>query len=96
MARVEWTLRALDDLHEIHDFISRDSPQAAAGLVERIFASTDRLALFPQSGRIVPEFPALPYREIIVSSYRVLYRLENDRVLIAAVVHGRRSLEIPP
>ena len=92
MATVRWTQRALDDLHGIHDFIARDSPRAAEAVIERILTATERLASFPESGRVVPEFPELGYREIIVSSYRVLYRVEGDTVWVAAVVHGRRRL----
>lgn len=92
MATVRWTHRAQDDLRQIHDFIARDSARAAEALVERLLTAAERLASFPESGRIVPEFPGLGYREIIVSGYRVLYRIEGDIVWIAAVVHGRRLL----
>jgi addiction module RelE/StbE family toxin len=96
MAAVRWTQRARDDLRDIHDFIARDSPRAAEALVERLLTATERLAVFPESGRVVPEFPALGYREIIVSSYRVLYRLADNTVWITAVVHGRRLLRSEP
>ena len=96
MAAVRWTQRARDDLRDIHDFIARDSPRAAEALVERLLTATERLAAFPESGRVVPEFPALGYREIIVSSYRVLYRLADNTVWITAVVHGRRLLSGEP
>jgi addiction module RelE/StbE family toxin len=92
MAAVRWTQRARDDLRDIHNFIARDSPRAAGALVERLLTATERLAAFPESGRVVPEFPALGYREIIVSSYRVLYRLADNTVWITAVIHGRRLL----
>src|SRR5262249_14138544 len=96
MAAVRWTQRAQDDLREIHDFIARDSPRAAEALVERLLTATERLAMFPESGQVVPEFPALGYREIIVSSYRVLSRLEDNTVWIVAVVHGRWLLRSEP
>jgi toxin ParE1/3/4 len=96
MATLRWTQHARDDLREIHAFIARDSPRTAEALVERLLTATERLAMFPESGRMVPEFPALGYREIIVSSYRVLYRLADDTVWIAAVVHGRRLLRNDP
>lgn len=92
MATVRWTQHARDDLREIHDFIARDSPRAAETLVERVVAATERLAAFPTSGRVLPEFPTMPYREIIVASYRVLYQSQGDTVWISAVVHGRREL----
>jgi plasmid stabilization system protein ParE len=79
-------------LREISDFIACDSPRAADALVERIARAADRLAAFPESGRTMPEFPTLPYREVIVGNYRVLYRIERESVWIAAVVHGRRLL----
>jgi addiction module RelE/StbE family toxin len=82
MAAVRWTQRARDDLRDIHDFIARDSPRAAEALVERLLTATERLAVFPESGRVVPEYPALGYREIIVSSYRVLYQLADNTVWI--------------
>ncbi|MDA0738373.1 MAG: type II toxin-antitoxin system RelE/ParE family toxin [Nitrospirae bacterium] len=95
MAAIRWTQRSRDDLQEVYDFISRDSPRSAEIFIDRIISSTERLSAFPQSGRALPEFPDLPYREIIVSSYRVIYRhdVEGDHVLIAAVMHGRRDLQ---
>jgi toxin ParE1/3/4 len=92
MATVRWAQRTQDDLQAIYRFIARDSPRSAEALVDRLLTATERLALFPESGRVVPEFPELGYREIIVSSYRVLYRLEGDTVWIVAIVHGRRRL----
>jgi len=96
VATVRWTQRALGDLREINDFIARDSARAAEAMVDRLQRATDRLAAFPESGRVMPEFPKLHYREVIVASYRVLYRIESDTVWIAAVVHGRRQLGKEP
>jgi len=50
------------------------------------------LSQFPESGRIVPEIDDPEIRERFVYSYRVIYRVETDRLLIVAVVHGRRLL----
>lgn len=92
MATVRWAQRAKDNLQDVYDFIARDSPRAADALVDRIIHASERLAAFPESGHIMPEFPTLPYREILVGNYRVLYRIEGEVVWIAAVVHGRRLL----
>ena len=94
MAPVRWTHRAKVDLQEVYDFIARDSLRAADALVERIVHASERLAAFPESGRIMPEFPTLPYREVIVGNYRVLYRIEGEAVWIAGVVHGRRLIRV--
>ena len=36
-----------------------------------------RLNKFPLSGRLLPEFPDLPFREVIVPPYRFFYRLKG-------------------
>jgi plasmid stabilization system protein ParE len=51
------------------------------------------LARFPQAGRMVPEFDDENMRELIVYSYRVIYRLEQGEVLIVVVIHGKRVLQ---
>jgi plasmid stabilization system protein ParE len=96
MALVIWSEAALEHLREIHDWIAQDSRRNADAMLRRIAASTDRLADFPESGRQVPERPMGPHREVIVGSYRVIYRYSPDRdaVEVVAVVHARRRL--PP
>jgi len=51
------------------------------------------LARFPRAGRKVPEFDDENVRELIVYSYRIIYRLQNDEALIVAVIHGKRILQ---
>ena len=96
MAEVTWTAPAVEDLRQIHQFISKDSKQYAAIVVRSLRSAAERLKEFPASGRRVPELPGSPYREVIVSLYRIIYRYaeEQDRVLVLAVVHGSRLL--PP
>ena len=53
----------------------------------RVETVSRRLERFPRSGRLLPEFPDLPYREVIVSPYRFFYRgFQRSR---AAVVDSR-------
>lgn len=42
------------------------------------------------SGRLVPELEQPMLREIIVGSYRIVYRVISDQVQILTVVHGAR------
>jgi addiction module RelE/StbE family toxin len=94
MAELIWGEVALSDLEDIFDFIARDSHQYARHQVERLHESAERLRQFPESGRHLPEFPDLPHREIIVDSYRVIYRYaaEIEAVFVVTVFHGRRLL----
>jgi plasmid stabilization system protein ParE len=94
VAQITWTIGARDDLRRTHEFIAVDSPRAAETLIERLLKSTERLTFFPESGRLLPEAPELSYREIIVASYRVIYRVSEDAVMILAITHGRRRLSV--
>jgi len=76
-------------------YIRRDSPQAAAMFRQRSEDTLRRLERFPASGRIVPEFPDLPYREVIVPPYRFFYRVQDPVVWVVAVRHAARLPENP-
>ena len=88
-----WTGPALADLREIRDQIEAEGrPMAGKKLASRIRDGVLQLETFPLSGRGVPEFPGAGYRELIISSYRVIYELADDRVVVLRVWHGRRDL----
>lgn len=91
MAHVIWAPAALDDADAIAAFIARDSPGAASLLVERFIEAVDRLTEFPELGRVVPEVGDPALRELIVSPYRIMYRVEGGAVWITAIVHGARD-----
>ena len=92
MGTVAWTPKARDDLNAAARYIGRDSPRLARSFAARIESSIDRLAIFPRSGRVVPEFGRPDIRELIVQSYRVVYRLQGDGVEILTIHHGARLL----
>ena len=96
MAPVIWRDSALDDIERIRLNIAQDSPGRAAEFVNRIFDASEQLALFPRSGRVVPNLDRPDVREIIVRPYRVIYRVDADAVRIYGVRHGAQRLgDIP-
>jgi plasmid stabilization system protein ParE len=56
-------------------------------------SATDKLESFPRSGRIVPELGIENIREILVGSYRIIYRIRYDDVHLLTVHHGARLLD---
>ena len=92
MTRLEWTEPAFADLENIQDDIAKDSAEYADALIERLILSVDRLESFPESGRRVPESTDPKVRELLVESYRIIYRLKKGSVQILAVAHGARNL----
>ena len=90
--RVVWSARALADVESIAAFISSDSPAYAKIVVKKIVKLTRQLVRFPQSGREVPEFQDPSLRELLAYSYRIIYKVETEEVIIASVIHGKRDL----
>lgn len=89
-SRVEWSPEALEDVDAIAEYIERDSKFYAQAVVAKIIKVSQSLAQFPLSGRIVPEIQNDLVREKFVYSYRMIYRIESERLLIVAVLHGKR------
>jgi len=92
VAEIVWSDPALDQLEEIADYIALDKPEAAAGLVKKIFSTVDRLGQFPDSGHVPPETPNSIYREVFVGPCRIFYRQENGVVLIVHVMREEMQL----
>ena len=91
--RLVWSAPAVDDLGSIRDYIARDSEHYAARFISQILKAVDRLEALPELGRRVPEATDQPnVRELLFRSYRLLYRVEPERVLILAIIHGKRDL----
>jgi toxin ParE1/3/4 len=90
--RVVWSARALADVESIAAYISSDSPAYAKIVVKKIVKLTRQLARFPQSGREVSEFQDPSLRELLAYSYRIIYKVEKEEIIIASVIHGKRDL----
>jgi len=76
-------------------YIRRDKPSAATTFREHSETVLRRLEDFPESGRIIPEFPELPYREVIISLYRFFYKIKGNVVWIVAIWHGTQLPKQP-
>ena len=90
---VVWSPEALEDVDAIAAYIARDSIFYAAAVVEKMLTAAAGLNHLPQAGRVVPELNQPDLRERFVYSYRLIYRIEPQRILVTAVIHGKRLLE---
>jgi len=73
-------------------YIHKDKPGSALNFRNRAEKALRRLETFPESGRVIPEFEHLPFRELVFSPYRFFYKIENNMIWIIAVWH---SSQIP-
>ncbi|MGB6010614.1 MAG: type II toxin-antitoxin system RelE/ParE family toxin [Desulfobacterales bacterium] len=86
--KVKFTPSAKTQFLSSLSYIRKDKPSAAINFRKRAEKILRRLVDFPESGRIIPEFPELPYREVIISPYRFFYKIKDDVVWIVALWHG--------
>lgn len=90
--KIQWTEPALSDLENIRDYISRDSEYYAARFIERIIEAVEGLEKLPKMGRSVPEAEEESIREVLLHNYRIIYRVETDRIVVLTIIHGARDL----
>jgi toxin ParE1/3/4 len=91
--KVDWSPEAVEDLESIADYISKDSEFYASSVVMKVLESAGTIGKSPLIGRVVPELDDESIRERFIFSYRLIYRIAQERILIIAVVHGKRLLE---
>ncbi len=92
---VTWTREAGENLIDIEEFIARDSLERAIRFVDALIDHAEAiLSDNPRSGRSVPEIGNPDFRELIYRGYRIVYRLNGDRIEILAVFEGHRLLRL--
>lgn len=90
---VVWSPEAVEDLETIAEFIGRDSAFYASSVVTKVLAVSRSLVEAPFIGRVVPELGDDQIRERFIYSYRLIYSIRDDDILVAAIIHGKRLIE---
>jgi len=91
--KIIWSPEAIEDLQSIAEYIQRDSEFYARAVVTKILDVSRSIKDFPLIGKIVPELENENIRERFVYSYRLVYQIKKQQILIVAVIHGRRLFE---
>ncbi|MCK5783488.1 MAG: type II toxin-antitoxin system RelE/ParE family toxin [Desulfobacterales bacterium] len=94
--KVHWATVADEDLKNIILYIAKDSPQNARLIFEKIKEQTSSLTHFPERGRTVPELldqGIFLYRELIVTPWKIIYRIAGKKVYILSVIDSRQNVE---
>jgi len=87
---VVWTRRAFQRLLGIEGFTAHDHPSAAQAHTDRLLLETRNLGDFPRMGRIVPEIPAGSLRELMISNYRIVYRIDHEATHVLTVFESHQ------
>jgi toxin ParE1/3/4 len=88
-----WSDFAIRDIREIYHYIRADSIFYADRLLDEIVSKVETLPPMPNRGRVTPEFGDSSIREIFVKQYRVIYKIEEERIVIHGVIHMARDFE---
>ncbi len=94
--KIFWTNVAENDLKEIIEYISLDSPYNALKILKKIKQTASDLYTLPERGRIVPELQEqgiLQYRELIIPPWRLIYRITGRKIYVLSVIDSRQNVE---
>jgi toxin ParE1/3/4 len=92
MAKVIWTARALADLEDISEYISKDSSRYAKMTLEKLLERAKMVGSNTLIGRIVPELNQKHIREIIAGNYRIIYQTTDLKLAFILTVHHSSRL----
>ena len=93
---VFWTQTAQQDLKKIIEYIAADSDIRARQVYFAIKQKADNLRQMPLQGRIVTElryYSILIYRELMSPPWRIIYKTDENKVWVLAVIDARRNIE---
>jgi len=90
MSRPVFSSSAQRDLYSIFDYIAKDNPLAAKGLLAKLKETCLRIARYPEMG-VLREDLALGLRGFPVGNYVIFYRRSHDGVQIVRVLHSSRD-----
>ncbi|PHR56770.1 MAG: type II toxin-antitoxin system mRNA interferase toxin, RelE/StbE family [Robiginitomaculum sp.] len=92
--QIIWAPSARADMYQIFEFIMAENPVAAVSVLDQIERSVEHLSAHPEIGR---RGHVLGTRELIIPNtpYMVVYRVTNDQIEIASILHESRDWPDP-
>lgn len=91
------TAEAKRDLLDIYDYVAaNDVAGKADDLLDNLEGKCDSLGHHPGKGHVPPELERVGvdiYKEIHFKPYRIIYEIQSAKVLIYAILDGRRDVQ---
>lgn len=85
--RIQFTHPAESQFLSALAYIRAERPSAARDFRNRAVSALANLIEFPESGRVIPEFPSLGFREVLVDRYRFFYKPLGDVIWVVGTWH---------
>ena len=94
--KINWSEQAALDLERLITYIASENPKTAGQILKKIKTEVSQLDYLPFRGRIVPEFEEqgfLLFRELVVTPWRIVYRVSYENVHILAAFDSRKNVD---
>jgi len=88
--QIRWQDDAINDLIQVRRFVAVDNPPATARVAHRTRSAAPELAKQPGMGR-PGRVPGTRERVLVDVPYIIVYRVEEDSVVILRVLHTSRK-----
>ncbi len=96
MVKIIWTNRAFNQLERAVGYIKEERGISYASIVlDKIIKSTSLLSNHPQMGTVetLLKHKKSEYRFLLAFAYKIIYRVEKDRVVISRIFHTSQDPE---
>lgn len=90
---VVWSEQAMNSLAAIYDYVHGKSPKDAANLLVKLLELGDSLSNDDVLYSIDPIINKENYRHISLWSYKLIYEIAHNKVIILEVFDGRQNPE---
>ncbi|WP_164468480.1 type II toxin-antitoxin system RelE/ParE family toxin [Asticcacaulis sp. AC402] len=80
-------------MEEIGDYIAKDNPRRAISFTRELRDAALALAEYPKAFPLIPRYEAYGHRRKPYRAYLIIYTVEDDRVVIDAILHGSQDYE---
>ena len=90
--RVRWSERAYEQVVEIFEYVARDRPNAAEGVLLSFFDRVELLVALPEQGHVWGDGSRPDLRVILHESHRIVYRVGDDEIAVLSVRHTRMEI----
>ena len=90
--KILWSPLSVERLEDIFEYISKENSPAARKMVNRIFKKVETLSEYPRRGRKVPEVKREEIREVFLGEYRIIYRVESNKIVVLTIGNFKQLL----
>ena len=94
---IEFSPKSEDDLRLIIEYYRELNLSTARRYYLGIIEIIEKLLICPKMGRPVPEFLDIfydKYRELIYETFRIMYRIEDRKIIIIRIIDGRTFVDL--